>query len=406
MDEVGLSLHTLREAKKRFSAQLAPDFRIFDYLRDDEIGLSRCLADLLNPNGKHGQGSIFLDSFLTLINWQSPINRCKVQVEKQANHQRRIDIYLEFDEGVIGIENKPWAGDQPDQLSDYAKYIKKVAAGGAWQLIYLCNQGPSEESISSELREKLEAEGHFIQLNYDQLACFLEASAAKAKALLVRVYVEELVKFIRQSINGEMDMSESHEALKTIASDVQRLQASFDIANALPKLKQQYIANLKEQLLKINTADTDVVIDQNAQWSNTGAAWWNVSTDDKNTGFTMWLKTNRFGHVALRFAFEFKEYDGFYWGITSFAAKRPHQDAAKSEAIFSLLEPHFDLTKTNKTEHWTCWSWPKAHFTPDWKKNWSKQAAPWIAIQQNQFAKEVFEFAENIRNLLDDSEKV
>jgi PD-(D/E)XK nuclease superfamily len=39
--------------------------------------------------------------------------------------QRRIDITIDFGNAGIGIENKPWAGEQPDQLRDYAAHLAK-----------------------------------------------------------------------------------------------------------------------------------------------------------------------------------------------------------------------------------------------------------------------------------------
>ena len=47
--------------------RIASRFNVFDYLRDDELGLSRVLADLLDPAGPHGQKTLFLRSFLSLI---------------------------------------------------------------------------------------------------------------------------------------------------------------------------------------------------------------------------------------------------------------------------------------------------------------------------------------------------
>lgn len=67
LSEVRFKIGTLREARNRFADQLVPEFRIFDYLRTDEMGLSRCIANLLNPKGEHGQGSIILDAFLNKI---------------------------------------------------------------------------------------------------------------------------------------------------------------------------------------------------------------------------------------------------------------------------------------------------------------------------------------------------
>jgi len=170
LKDVAFKMGTLREARSRFSAQLAPDFRIFDYLRSDEMGLSKCIASLLDPNGTHGQGRVFLATFLKKFGsestWVSTSEDCKVVTEKQANGQRRIDIYLDFIKtGIIGIENKPWAGDQDLQLSDYAAFIKNEAGNRKWLLVYLSNCDPGENSITTGERKKLEDSGEFLRLS-------------------------------------------------------------------------------------------------------------------------------------------------------------------------------------------------------------------------------------------------
>lgn len=146
LKEVIFKTATLKEARERFADRLAPDFSIFDYLRTDEMGLSRCIASLLDSKGKHGQKEIFLESFLEKINWSGDTKIHSVSLEKQANGQRRIDIYLQFQNGdIIGIENKPWAGLQKNQLSDYASFIDREAGDKKWSLIYLSNNEPSDD---------------------------------------------------------------------------------------------------------------------------------------------------------------------------------------------------------------------------------------------------------------------
>ncbi|WP_201092174.1 PD-(D/E)XK nuclease family protein [Thiocystis minor] len=153
LKKVFFNVSTLRQARNRFADQLAPDFRLFDYLRTDECGLSRCLVDLLDPQGKHGQGRLYLDLFLARIGavaWAGS-DRChSVVAEKVIENRRRIDIYLKFDSGVIGIENKPWASDQNQQLKAYADWLEKDANGKNWLLVYLCNRDPAQTSIDEE----------------------------------------------------------------------------------------------------------------------------------------------------------------------------------------------------------------------------------------------------------------
>ena len=41
--------------------QLARRFNVFRYLRTDEMGFSKMIADLLDPAGDHGQEALFLE---------------------------------------------------------------------------------------------------------------------------------------------------------------------------------------------------------------------------------------------------------------------------------------------------------------------------------------------------------
>ena len=158
LEAVSYKLGAVREAKRMFAEQLAPEFSFFSYFRSDELALSACIAGLLDPNGAHGQGSVFLQAFFAhmvdkkdlLFDFKS----CEVRTEHQANDQRRIDIVLRFDDAIVGIENKPWAGDQNQQLSDYANYLEEKAVGKKWLLIYLCDRDPSPNSLPPDQWEK------------------------------------------------------------------------------------------------------------------------------------------------------------------------------------------------------------------------------------------------------------
>ena len=58
--ELGPRLDTARKLDDELDRQLARRFNVFRYLRTDENGLSRMIADLLDPAGDHGQGAVFL----------------------------------------------------------------------------------------------------------------------------------------------------------------------------------------------------------------------------------------------------------------------------------------------------------------------------------------------------------
>ena len=150
-----------RELDRNFAAR----FNYFDYISTDELGLSKIISDLLNPNQNHGQQYLFLNElirlFTTLGNSSitlppdvSTIKNSSVLVttEKYIDNGRRIDILIEFATSAetycIAIENKPFAGDQENQIKDYLKYLVKKF-GDYFLLIYLSSYGepPDEHSV-------------------------------------------------------------------------------------------------------------------------------------------------------------------------------------------------------------------------------------------------------------------
>lgn len=143
-------------------------------MRRDEMSLSYCFATLLDPNAKHGQGSLYLglfcNHFLKELEWINSNNLCdaKIITEHQTDTQRRIDLLVRLNNiGAIAIENKPWATDQNQQLADYAAYLKYREEN--WILLYLCNNAPSKRSINKEKREKYKDANNFLQIPFEQI---------------------------------------------------------------------------------------------------------------------------------------------------------------------------------------------------------------------------------------------
>ena len=157
-------LNTARALERELDRKLAQRFNVLDYLRDDELGLSRIIADLLNPKASHGQGALFLRTLLTDLDRSKEARDwprwpdldetlISVVVERVIPDGRRIDVSVEIvsDDGErhgLAIENKPYAGDQKNQVRDYLNYLKGEY-GDRFLLIYLSptGEGPSEESV-------------------------------------------------------------------------------------------------------------------------------------------------------------------------------------------------------------------------------------------------------------------
>ena len=151
-NELAPRLEAARSVERELDRQLARQFNAFDYLRPDEQGLSKMIRDLLDPGGPHGQGQVFLRLLLDKVGFDygGDLRNSRVDVELTIEDQRRLDIAAHIGDGhCLAIENKPFAGDQKDQVKDYLDWLRKHY-GGRFLLIYLSPRGeaPSEHSVT------------------------------------------------------------------------------------------------------------------------------------------------------------------------------------------------------------------------------------------------------------------
>jgi PD-(D/E)XK nuclease superfamily len=123
--------------------QLARHFNVFRCFAPSEPRLSAIIRDLLDPRGIHGQGDVFLRHFLETIGLgnlaisRNVAIRCEELTRHCDNPLRRIDLFVSPD-GIfgIGIENKPWAGDQKGWVRDYSTHLARQS-GNHFCLVFL-----------------------------------------------------------------------------------------------------------------------------------------------------------------------------------------------------------------------------------------------------------------------------
>ena len=209
-------LKMARDVERELDRKLAHRFNVLSYLRDNELGLSRIIADLLNPQARHGQGGLFLECLLNLLKddfrrqqhgdaqvlfLECLLNLLKgrfevgghfdeqssvtVECERSIKDKHHLDISGRLDISVeiqakycLVIENKLRADDQPNQVKNYldllkGKYEKHLLKGKyekRFLLIYLSptGAGPSEKSIKKEELKKSEWQDRFAIMPYWQ----------------------------------------------------------------------------------------------------------------------------------------------------------------------------------------------------------------------------------------------
>ena len=211
---------------------LASDFNLIEIMGPDENKLSDIIALLIDPNGAHGQGKVFLEKFLKEILKQikkqtsnpqlqdiNTLLSCKISVSRESfttqieNQNRRIDLTVEFKNPkndkevvfVVGIENKPWAGEQENQLEDYREHLDKIS-GNDYLLIYLSGLKREAESIKPETKEKLKQKGKFLETNYYKLLIpWLKECIKECEADKVRWFLKDFVNWIENNFKEEVE---------------------------------------------------------------------------------------------------------------------------------------------------------------------------------------------------------
>lgn len=112
---------TLIEDRKNLHKRHSTNLNVFKYFGLGETMHSFLLAKLLNPNAEHGQGKLFLNLFLKMLDIPNP----EIGMWTVTAETGRIDILIKCNnpQTTIIIENKSNnAEDQPNQLFRYWYY--------------------------------------------------------------------------------------------------------------------------------------------------------------------------------------------------------------------------------------------------------------------------------------------
>ena len=189
----------------RLRENTAPEFNLFEIINISSYEAwvhTPLLADFLSPSGKHSQGRLFFDAFMSHLfpdNFRpDTINSISVYPECHTANGN-IDLLIEYKEKevlkAIVIENKIYARDQKEQLERY--YNFKADDDEMLLLVYLTPEGasPTSHSISKELYDRLRTINKLREMSYvKDLSTILEGTIPKIKAPVVR---ETLLQYIQ-----------------------------------------------------------------------------------------------------------------------------------------------------------------------------------------------------------------
>ncbi len=91
---------------------------------------SNILSFYLQPSNEHGFGTLFLDVLAILIDTEIEIDGQAVDIRREelTDNQNRIDLVIESDNYIVGIENKIYA-DPYNPFWDYSEYLESLSGG-------------------------------------------------------------------------------------------------------------------------------------------------------------------------------------------------------------------------------------------------------------------------------------
>lgn len=229
-------------------------FNLFNFWYPGENKLSQILTFFLDPKQTHGQGDLFLKVFLNqfgLAHYVSDTINISVKCEYAITYQRRIDILISFynDVFAVGIENKFGAGDQVNQLHDYAKYLKSTF--NKHVLFYLTPKGnePSLTSISKENYDLYICDGSLQAISYtNNIIDLINQWSLVCRADRVRYFLTDFEQYIKQELIGDTFMNEHQIVADYALSTPENLAAAFDTFKAFDTIKDEIGKRFTEKL--------------------------------------------------------------------------------------------------------------------------------------------------------------
>jgi hypothetical protein len=273
-----------REVNQRTNKFLAEKFTPFSYLDVTEPKLSSITADLLQPDGSHGQGDVFLRAFLRILGIADHGAPVQIRVEQPTRFiesvQRRVDIKLCWSDFIVGIENKPWALDQVNQLEDYINDLDRESKG-RFLCVYLSGDGspPDNSSISPERTVLLERERQLKVLSYPKIMCaWLDDCVRECQADKVRWFLRDFREYLlRQFPQSDVEgrtMSASDDVIVTYALlNKQNLELASAVGARFPRIKAAVIVKFAEALENELVREPNVVVFRNEIKSDPLGKW-------------------------------------------------------------------------------------------------------------------------------------
>jgi hypothetical protein len=344
---------TIRHYEEALSQARGERFNLFDILHVGHYEVrthSPMLAELLNPQGSHGQGAVFLKHFLAKLNIHDfDADSAHVGTEVPIGKLGRLDIVItDGNRRSIFIENKIYALLQDEQLERYHEHDPKA------NLLFLTLNGdpPADWATntaynSDSFRRVFQSVSYKTNIVRWLESCRKEAATAPGVREAITQYIHLIQRLTQQNTSARMN----NELIEAV------LKANWDIRKAIfAKLNAQLEPFI--QGLGLETVNT---------FSGQG---------EKGDGCL--FRTPALEAQNLRFGIECEvsDYRDFFFGFRYIGSDL-------NSALKPQIQQHFKVAfpKSDSSPVWPAWSWWDQH------RNWDDETMS--AIFFGEFAQDL-----------------
>lgn len=362
------------------------NFNIFKILKMEasETRLhSSFLAELLNPNGAHGQKAEFLTLFLN--KFLSPdtafdANSAKVEVEKHIgaiNEDKtsggRIDILItDKNQNRIIIENKIYASDQVNQLVRYRQYDPNA------ELIYLTlyeDCGPDPKTCGN-----LQADKDFKILTYqnDILEWLILCRKEAVTHPMLREALSQYINLIKYLTGKTISDDMNKDIANIITANSDNFNAAWLIAETVDSATEGLVPMLQSICQEI-AAENNLKLE------------FGVNFDEKYSGFLFYKENWQKASIS----FQFQSYDKeLVYGIARDVPCEDLSDPLNITVGASLAHLR------GKCSAW----WPIFQYMESPFRDWHNHKEPWLAILDGSIKNVIADKVSDILTALGDTQ--
>ncbi len=291
-----------------------------------EVTHSAILAELLSPDGTHGQKDAYLKLFLDVVkgavdredektNVLSLFNTSAAEVRTEYSiGNGRIDILItdNVQRQAVIIENKIYAGDQYEQLKRYDTFAKETYGKGKYIILYLTLFG---EDASEQSGEGV----RYTNVSYDRdiLEWINRCIARSVSMPLIRETLVQYANHIKKLTNQNMESKYKEELFKMMIANAEATDA---ICDALWECRESVF---KEYVFP---ALYDFALEKGLKYKE-----YELFDNSGEHGFYFYKQ--EWENSAIWFFFKTRSFVNSYWGISNYRGDKLKVEKRQMECM-------------------------------------------------------------------------